>query len=141
MTFGDITTFPYGQVDDFELKCINEKDKINTVNEQTGTPLDTHAKRAPDLCNIDNGVKLSNLTDCEYYITEEFQNININNNFNVFHCNVNGLESKFDNLHEFLSSANSEIDLVAITETSLQSNNDFFLKNVTLNGFSQCSTH
>ena len=139
MTFGDLTTFPYEQVDNSELKCINEKDRINIGNEQITSPLD-HIKRAPKLCDIDNGVNLSNLTDCDYYTIEEFQNININNNFNVFHCNVNGLESKYDHIHEFFSTTNSEIDLIAFTETSLQSNNEFFLKNVTFDGFNQFST-
>ena len=42
-------------------------------------------------------------SSCKYYTVAEVQNLNIKDNFNLFHTNINGLESKFDNLHEFIS--------------------------------------
>ena len=55
-------------------------------------------------------------------------------NFNIFHSNVNGLESKFDSLHEFLSGTSAKLDVVAITETS-KKNEEFFTSNVSLEGY------
>ena len=44
-----------------------------------------------------------------------------------------------DILHEFLSSASSDFDVVAITETS-QKNNDFFRTNVVIEGYNNYFT-
>ena len=56
---------------------------------------------------------------------------------NIFHANVNGLESKtkLDNLQTFLSSLDSAMNVVAITETSEQNNNISFLGNVSMEGY------
>ena len=37
-------------------------------------------------------------------------------NLNIFHNNLNGLENKFETLHNFLSGANFSFDIIAITE-------------------------
>ena len=72
----------------------------------------------------------SNLNS-KYHSVRDFQNLKIQKNFNIFHANVNGLESKFDNLHTFLAGTNSAMDVVAITETS--ENKDIsFIKNVSM---------
>ena len=59
----------------------------------------------------------SNLNS-KYHSVRDFQKLKIQKNFNIFHANDNGFESKFDNLHTFLASAESKMDVVAITETS-----------------------
>ena len=84
------------------------------------------------VCN-DVDYNLPNLTRNKYYSVGEVQKLNISKNFNVFHSNVNGLETKMDILHEFLSSASSDFDVVAITETS-KKNNEFFKTNVAIEG-------
>ena len=53
---------------------------------------------------------------------------------NIFHSNVNGLETKFANPHEFLSCSPFNIDFVAITQTS-QTNNENFIRNVGIDGY------
>ena len=58
----------------------------------------------------------------------------IEKNFNVFHSKVNGLESKLDTLHTFLSSSKSALDVLAITETS-ENDSTSFLSNVNIDGF------
>ena len=42
-------------------------------------------------------------TICKYHTINELQNLKNSSNLNIFHANINGLESKFDNLHEFIS--------------------------------------
>ena len=56
------------------------------------------------------------------------------NNLNIFHTNINGLESKLDNLHEFISGSHHKLDILAITETSEQENVGF-LNNIEIKGY------
>ena len=58
---------------------------------------------------------------------------------NIFHTNINGLETKFDNLHEFISNTSSKMDIIAITETS-QKNDESFILKTDIEGYVNCST-
>ena len=70
----------------------------------------------------------------KYHSVYQFQNLKIQKNFNIFHANVNGLDSKFDNLHTFLAGSKSAMDVIVITETSEHLNNSF-IRNVSLDGY------
>ena len=72
-------------------------------------------------------------------VPTEIHNLDIRNNLNIFHSNVNGLESKFDDLHHFLSGTSLEFDFVAISETSQQCDS-YFINNVSLNGYTSFFT-
>ena len=50
----------------------------------------------------------------KYYPVNNFQLLNISNNFNIFHTLINGLESKLDHLCEFLSGTAHKIDLLVL---------------------------
>ena len=56
-------------------------------------------------------------SECNYYTAKEVQNLKTSTNPNIFHTNINGLQSKFDNLREFISNLSSDMDIIAITET------------------------
>ena len=58
--------------------------------------------------------------------------IQFEENFDLFHSNVNGLESHFEVLHKFVSNCPSEFDLINITETSQKI--DEFLSNINIAG-------
>ena len=77
-------------------------------------------------------------SSCNYYTTIEVQNSKTLTNLNSFHTNINGLESKFDNLHEFISYVSSDMDIIAITETSQKE--EFFTTNVSINGYKEFYT-
>ena len=51
------------------------------------------------------------------------------------------IKSKFDLLHNFLSNNSSDLDIIAITETSQQINNSNFKTNVALVGYTMTCTH
>ena len=68
-------------------------------------------------------------------MSEEFQKLNVNNNFNIYHNNVNGLETKFKHIHNFLSNTISDMDVIAITETSQHSSSENFKKNIEFDGY------
>ena len=74
-----------------------------------------------------------------YYSVEDFKILNIPKNFNIFHTNINGLESKLDNLYEFISGTSNKIDIVALTETSEKVDNGF-TGNVEIDGYQKFHT-
>ena len=76
----------------------------------------------------------SQIIPSKYYSVEEYQKEKHLGNFNIFHTNVNGLGSKCDDLHEFLSNVSTKLDVLAITETS-EKEEFGFLTNVELEGY------
>ena len=84
----------------------------------------------PNRCEEDLPSNLSS----KYHSVSEFQKLRIEKNSNIFHSNVNGLESKFSTLHTLLAGSTSKMDVIAITETSEQVN-DGFLSNVKIEGY------
>ena len=77
----------------------------------------------------------SNLNS-KYHRVDEFQKLKMEKNFNIFHSNVNRLETKYNDLHTFLNGARTAMDVIAITETS-ESKDHSFLKNVNMEGYIQ----
>ena len=75
----------------------------------------------------------SNLNS-KYHRVTDFQKLKIEKNFNIFHSNANGLESKFHTLHTFLNGAVSAMDVIAITETS-ENKDHSFIKNISMDGY------
>ena len=141
MTFGNSSTFPFNSCDSTELNCINDNDRI--LNDYLTTPQNhenIETEQAPNPCDYDIDIKLTNLSDCNYYSVHNFQNLNLGKSFNIFHSNINGLESKFDLFHNLFESTFSEMDIITITETSLQTNNEYFKTNVNLDGYKEFST-
>ena len=145
MTFGDLNFLPYKSCDSNEIKLINSNDRcfINdeTIYNQQDVNINAiNERKSINLCDHDLELKLSNLSDCSYYSTEEFQNLNTDNNFKIFHNNVNGIETKFDLLHNFFASCLSDLDIIAITETSNQDPNNEIKSNIKLVGYEDYST-
>ena len=89
--------------------------------------------------NDDYNINLSNLDNCKYYSCQDFDNSlskNNKNNVNIFHNNLNGLECKFDQFHNWITSNSTDLDFIAITETSQHKNNTKFKTNVEIAGYS-----
>ena len=130
MTYGDFI-FPYNSCHTNEINSINSSDRyFGDINTHT---------LASNLCDNDLDIKLSNIEECKFYSVEEFSETKLENKFNIFHNNVNGLETKFGLLHNFLGNSTSELDLIAITETS-HNDNDKFKSNIKLDGYDLFST-
>ena len=88
------------------------------------------------LSHSDIDVNLVNNIDSRYYSAHEFKNLKIPDSFNIFHSNLDGLESKFDALHDFVNTTTMELDVICLSETSQKLNQDFML-NTTLEGYNQ----
>ena len=56
--------------------------------------------------------------------------------FTIFHSNLNGPESKFENLNTFVSNSETDIDVICLSETSQKLNQEFST-NITIDGFKQ----
>ena len=84
--------------------------------------------------NRNDEITLPSNLNSKYHSVYDFQKLKIQKNFNIFHSNVNGIESKFDTLENFLSGATSAMDIIAISETSEDLDNSF-ISNISLDGY------
>ena len=150
MTFGNNSIFTFNYCNNNDLIDINNNDTCLVNNIQTDNLPDykitERAIRVSNLNAQDNdNINLSNLSSCKYYSCSKFHNLmshsNNNKNVNIFHNNVNGLESKFKSIHNFFSNNNTDVDIIAITETSQHIiDNTNFNSNVTLDGYALFSS-
>ena len=67
-------------------------------------------------CDID--ANLDTNLNCNYYTVDDFHKLQFEKNFNLFHSNVNGIESHFEVLHKFVSNCPSKFDVINIIETT-----------------------
>ena len=80
---------------------------------------------------------------CKYFSVRDFQLLNKSrNNLNILHSNINGLESKLENLHVFLSSTTNrnKMDVIALTETSEKEDVGFF-SNIEIDEYMNYHSH
>ena len=125
---------PFMFQDNIDIENLNNIDsnkffkmlpKFNIMSE-----INNLSNKAHDIdANIDDPI------NCKYYSVEELKTIPRKKALNIFHFNVNGLDTHFDNLHEFLANANSPVfDIINISETSQQCDLNF-KTNVNMKGY------
>ena len=106
----NLVTVPFTLCDNTELGNINSSNSmtflVSLPNAQTVIESTKFSKSTPSDINFE----IPNNTNSKYYSVEEYQKEKKLGNFNIFHTNVNGLGSKYDNLHEFISSVPSKLD-------------------------------
>ena len=99
----NLTNVPFTRCGNKELENINNS---NTMAFTESLPDKEMVNETIKFSNVIGNIameELSSKTCCKYYSVEEYQKLPENNNMNIFHTNINGLESKLDNLHEFIS--------------------------------------
>ena len=155
MTYGQ-SELPFKSCNEKEVKAFFSKDCLSSsekeLERQLTNKLNTHLSDfkslenkfisnefLPDKNEPSNKLIINN-TNSEYYSVSQFsdKNYDFKKNFNVFHNNLNGLEGKIDDLHQFISE-NDIFDVIAITETSQKISNNGFLSNIDMNGFNSYS--
>ena len=127
---------PFTMADNFEIEKINSSDNMKFCESTPCLEVISLANELYDSSNFDQNIP--SLLSTKYYSVSAFHKLKIKNNFNIFHSNVNGLESKFDNLCHFLGSGSSSFDAIAITETS--QHDEIFMSNISLHGYTEFST-
>ena len=132
-------TFPFTLCDDIEIQNINNSNSIRYCESLPAFEVVNEVSKFSNQSNNEVDYNLPARSTCKYYTVNEFQKVNMTNNLNIFHTNINGLEAKFDILREFVSNEYSDLDIITITETS-HKNEEFFTKDVSLQGYNECYT-
>ena len=96
---------PFTFCDNAEINNIKNSNSMKLLDSLPAFEINTVASKFSNFQAYELDLNMANQNDCKYYTVSEFQKMKLKKNFNTFHSNVNGQESKFDNLHEFLSSA------------------------------------
>ena len=126
--------FPFTLCDTNELNKINNSDTMEFCQSIPSLEViqETSSYEKYSLPDVDSA--FPNLLTSKYHSVHEVQNLRIEKDLNIFHSNVNGLETKFENLHCFLNGSKSAMDIIALTETT-EHNELSFLKNVKIEGY------
>ena len=69
-----------------------------------------------------------------YYSAHKFKTLTRHQSFNIFHSNLDGLENKYELLHNFIKSTSLDIDIINISETSHKLK-DKFKSNIFIEGY------
>ena len=134
-----LDSIPFTSCDDTELININSTNSMRFLESLPNLEIATETNSFSEFSLNDISKELPSKTSCKYYSVDEYQRLNTKMNLNIFHSNINGLGSKIDNLHEFLSRTSTKIDILAITETS-EKEYSGFLSNVEIEGYEKYHT-
>ena len=114
--------FPFGLESNYELKTINQVNYFALQEKVSSFSIMAEINKLDNLASADIDQHLNDRINSKNYSIDEFNNkfINYNNcsSFNVFHSNVNGLDSHYNDLHILLSEINIDFNIINITETS-----------------------
>ncbi len=85
----------------------------------------------PDMHYYNSSQHLSNLCNSKYYDMEEFNKATLiqkkENHYSMFHCNIRSVTKNRNNLSNHLESLKHEFDIIALSETWLNDNNNKIL--------------
>ena len=130
-------TFPFHDLTDKDLQNVNSADNMAFFNLMPEFSTSANVDQIHNLLNHDIDENLTDNINCKYYTHNEMCNLNESQKaFNIFHANVNGLESHFQDLHILLANIKCEFSAICISETS-QKFNEKFKGNVSIHGFTE----
>ena len=128
--------FPFTLCDDVEIQNLNNSNSLKFCESLPKFEVVSEVSKFANHSDNEPDYNLPVHTSCKYYTINEVQNLKTASNLNIFHTNVNGIESKFENLHEFIANVYSDFDIIAITETT-HKKDEIFTTNVSINGFKE----
>ena len=131
--------FPFTLCDDHELNNINNSDNMSFCEHLPSLEDIYETSKFSAFPKPMEEANLPSNLNSKYHSVHDYQNLKVGNNFNIFHANVNGLESKYDTLHTFLGGTASAVDVVAISETS-EHDKHSFISNIDMEGYDPFST-
>ena len=111
---------PFVQLSSLELSNMNSSDSMKLLEMLPDIEVTTDALETNCLVTNDIDESMVENINCKYYTCEEFYNIDNKKSFNISHSNVNGYVSHADSLQEFLVHSKIDLDIICISETSLQ---------------------
>ena len=134
-----MNNLPFSSIDNVELNKLNSSETLGFFNTLPTFEIVSEVSKFSDFQSNEVDINMAFQIDCKYYSVNEYNKLKNNKYFNLFHSNVNSLEAKFGNFHEFLSSTSNKLDILAITETSEKVNENFKI-NVEIKGYKMFST-
>ena len=137
--FESIFNLPFTSINNVELNNLNSSNSTIFLNSLPSLDIVSEVSKFSNFQPSDIDINMAFQTDCKYYSVDDYKKIRNNRYFNIFHSNINSLEAKFDNFHEFLSSISSKFGILAITETS-EKVNVGFRKKIEIEGYKMFST-
>ena len=131
--------FPLGLLSKFKLLDLNSIDLPSHL--QTLPSLETRSKlvNLPNLNDFDTDENIISAINSKYYSVDEINKGQLSKqHFSVFHTNIRSLSKHHDTLHNQRSMINIPFDVMGISETKEQIDNEF-TSNVELGGYSMYS--
>ena len=124
---------PFTLSETHELIKINHSDSMEFCQFLPSEEIISETSKFETLTH-DPDTDIPTLLNSRYHSVEDVQKLKLQKKFNIFHSNVNGLESKFNHLSNFLDGTKTPFDVVAISETS-ESNDNSFIANVSMDNY------
>ena len=137
----NIQIFPFALQTETDLENINQSNAMGMSEILPKFETLSEVSKFNSLNMNDVNINLMPNIDCNYYSVDHLYTLLERNQkyFNILHANVCGLETNYDNLYSFLSEAPTDFDVINITETS-QNVNENVKRNVTIEGYELYST-
>ena len=126
--------FPFSSLNNVELTNLQCSNTMSFLKSLPNLELLTEVSKSSNSHLAEVDLNMAFQTECKYYSVNEYQKLKNKRHFNLFHTNINSLESKFEDLHEFISSISSKFGILAITESSQKDNENFKL-NIKIDGY------
>ena len=92
---------PFTLSNSSELVNLNNSDSLDFLNHLPSLETIYEASSFSKYNLPDIDAETPNLVTSKYHTVANFQKLKIEKDFNLFHSNVDGLESKYDSLHAF----------------------------------------
>ena len=127
--------FPFGLESTHDLNGIMLSETMEAFEKLPKFEIVSKALNIDSLKNHDLDENIINNINSKYYSVREFQKLKNDNSFKIFHSNLNGLEHKFQLLHNFINTPYN-FDIINISETSQTENQDF-ITNIDLEGYTK----
>ena len=124
---------PFTLSDTHELNNINQSDSMSFCQFLPSEEIISETSKFESLTH-DSDSDIPIILNSKYHSVEDVQKLKQQKNFNIFHSNVNGLESKFGHLSNFLGANKTSFDVIAISETSEHKDHSF-IANVSLEDY------
>ena len=128
--------FTFGLESNYDLINIMTTESLKSLKNLPTYEITSKAYNIDVTNQYDIDDNMVNNINSRYYSANEFKNMGTANSFNIIHSNLNGLENKFDDYHTFITNANTNIDVLCMSETSQKENCPFNL-NINIDGYRQ----
>ena len=135
----NLDNVPFTRCDNSELSNINISNSMRFLESLPNVEIVNDASQFSNVTSNEASIEIPSKSCSKYYSIKDFKILNISKSFNIFHSNINGLESKLDNLYEFLSGTSNKIDILTFTEIS-EKEAIGFISNVEIDGYQKFHT-